>query len=308
MNDGNAIRTLIDEHRSELELTGIIDTPIRSPSNQHLINYWIGEYRTDQYHAVELIGADNLEQFEQVLQQEQLYLPEQLAKAAPAMVILADGLRFNPASQARLHSQSLPVLQSPLPLKTVLRTLAYHQAECEKNTIQHGVMMSICGQGILIVGESGLGKSGTALELVSRGHCLVADDAPLLHRPPQSRRIHAVSSPLLADLLDVRAAGILDINKLFGNHATVAVAALDLVIELVRNYQPDPEQRLFPFNTHTNILGLDIPHLQIPVPHATNPALLIETIARNHVLYLNGDDSSTRLIEQQRQLIKKQTQ
>lgn len=308
IDDSNVIDSLICKHQSELEFTRIIDTPSRLPANLKPMNYWIGEYKPDQYHAVELVSGENVEQFEQCLQSHQLYLPEHLAKMTPAMFILANKLFIEPASQTYLNSLSLPVLQSPFPSKSILRTLAYSKAEHEQSTIQHGVMMSIFDQGVLLSGESGLGKSGIALELISRGHSLVADDAPLLHRPPHSERIYAISSPLLADLLDVRAIGVTNISKLFGNRATLSLSPLDLVIELVMNYQPAPENHLSPFNTRTNILGLNIPHLKIPVSHVTNLALIVETITRNHVLYQNGYDASAQLIEQQRQLIKKQTQ
>lgn len=307
-DDDKVIDTVVRKLQAELALTYTLEAPTRLPPELKTMAYWIGEYRFDQYHAVELIDGNNIREFEQGLLQDQLYRPESHAPMVPAMILLTEDLRLEPACLSRLQTLSVPVLQSPFPIKTVLRNLAYSAAEQGQHTIRHGVMMSIEGQGVLISGESGLGKSGVALELVSRGHCLIADDTPLLHRPPQSEQIFALSSPLLADLLDVRGAGVLDISRLFGQHATRALCTLDLNIELVRDYRLTAEQCLNPFNTRTKILGLDIPHLQIPVPHTTNLALLVETITRNHVLYRNGNDAGARLIAQQQQLIDKQTQ
>jgi HPr kinase/phosphorylase len=308
MDDGDSIDALFRQHQASLELTRVTAFNARQPRAAGEMSYWIGEYHPEQYHAVEVIGPENLREFESRLQQGRLYQSETLSTGYPGSIILAHGQPCEPANLARLAGMSLAVIQTPLPIKTVIRHLAYSAAETGRNQLHHGVVLSVCGEGVLLGGASGLGKSGIALELIARGHQLVADDAPLLHRLAGTDRLFAVSPPLLADLLEVRAAGILDISKLFGDDATLAVAPVDLCIDLVRDFQPAAEQRLQAFQSRINILGVEIPHLHIPLSHTANPALLVETITRNHVLYKTGYDAGTRLIDQQRQLIKNQTQ
>lgn len=307
VHDATSIGALIREHQTSLEFTRITQSPMQSPCAAAEMAYWIGEFEPEHYHAVEVIDRHNLQLFEHRLQQRSLYRPEKLSHAHPALIILGNALECGLASKARLQDMSLAVLQSPFPAKTVLRNLAYCMAERECHRVYHGVMVSVCGEGVLLAGDSGLGKSGIALELVSRGHALVADDAPLLHRPAGASRVFALSSPLLADLLDVCATGILNISKLFGADASMALMPVDLIIELVTEYQTTAEQRLQPFAACTSILGVDIPRLQIPIAHVTNPAVLVETIVRNHVIYKDGYDANARLVEQQQQLINKQT-
>lgn len=306
MAERHSIEALIHEHWSSLQFSRLTPAPIQLSASAQM-HHWIGEYHPHQYHAIEVVGPNTLQQFQYGLQQSRLYRPESLANVQPGLIIFADGTGCDTQTLEYLQQLPLPTLQTPVPLPTVLRNLAYTLAEHGRHQLFHGVMLTVCGEGVLLAGDSGAGKSGIALELVSRGHHLVADDTPLLHRLPDGKRIFAVAPPLLAELLEVRALGILNICKLFGPDASLALAPVDLVIEFVRDFRPSAEQRLQAFSERTNILGVDIHHVQIPIGHVTNPAILVETMARNHVLYKDGYAAGTGLSEQQQQLIDKQT-
>ena len=124
---------------------------------------------------------------------------------------------------------------------------------------------------------------------------------------PGSEQVYAVCPPLLADMLEVYALGIFNLGKLFGPKATTALMPLHLVIELVETVTATPQQCLQPFTGRTNILGVAIPYMQIPVNYPVNLALLVETVTKNHVLYKEGYDASDILIQRQQQLLNQQT-
>ena len=223
------------------------------------------------------------------------------------VIIFAGEVSCASSTLAAIQKLGIAALHSPMPARQILRELAYTLAEHDAHQTRHGVMLSICGQGIFLTGNSGIGKSAIALELLARGHRLVADDAPLFHRIPDSGQVYALCPPLLADMLDVRALGILNVCKLFGPKASIALMPVDLVIELVETFNTDAHQRLQPYSKPTNILGVDIPCRQIPIRHTVNLALIVETLTKNHVLYNEGYDANAILIQRQQQLLDKQT-
>lgn len=300
-----SIDALIREHQTSLQFSRLTDVTPPAIDINTLENYWIGEYTQEQPHAVEIIGHSMLPLFESAVQQGDLYLLRERPQPRPHLIVFADNLRCTPATLAILQQQTLAILQSPFSAQAILRMLGHRFAEQGTNQTQHGVMLSVFGEGVLLCGKSGLGKSAIALELIARGHRLVADDAPLLHRLPSAGQVFALGPPLLADLLEVRALGILNVCKLFGPQASLALMPVDLVIELVEDFQITAEQRLQPFIGRTNILGVDIPHVPIPTGHAANPALIVETVTRNHVLYKDGYDAGASLIERQQLLLQK---
>ena len=307
MADPYSIEELIAEHQQTLSFSWLSHTrPDQMPSTPTMA-YWIGEYTPKHYHAIEIIHHDNLSLFKQSLEQDAFYLAAELATARPSLIILTESLASDSDMEAATQKHGIAALQTPLPTRQVLRELAYTLAEHSSHETRHGVMLSIYGQGIFLTGKSGIGKSAIALELVSRGHRLVADDAPLFHLISASAQVYALCPPLLADFLEVRALGVLNICKLFGSRASQALMPVHLVIELVETFTPEPQQRLQAYSGRTNILGMDIPHLQVPVGHSANLALIIETLTKNHVLYKKGYDANAILTQRQQLLLNKQT-
>ena len=307
MADPCRLDTLIAELQQTLQLSWLTQTRPGELSATPAMRYWIGEYSPEQHHAIELVQRNNLPLFLHSLQQHSLYLPPNLATAQPSLIVFTDDLGCDEETLSHLQHLGIAALHSPLTAKLILREVAYALADRVSHRIHHGVMLAIGEQGILLCGESGIGKSALALELVSRGHGLVADDAPLLHRLPGSEQVYAVCPPLLADMLEVYALGIFNLGKLFGPKATTALMPLHLVIELVETVTATPQQCLQPFTGRTNILGVAIPYMQIPVNYPVNLALLVETVTKNHVLYKEGYDASDILIQRQQQLLNQQT-
>ena len=168
-------------------------------------------------------------------------------------------------------------------------------------TTRHGVFMDILGLGVLLTGESGLGKSELGLELVSRGHGLVADDAVDIYRTSQTA-LEGRCPELLQNLLEVRGIGLLDIKAIFGETAVRRKMRLKLIVHLVRRSALEEEVERLPFMFPTEeVLGLPVRKVVIPVAAGRNIAVLLEAAVRNTILQLRGIDTLQEFMERQRQ-------
>ena len=172
--------------------------------------------------------------------------------------------------------------------------LAQHFAE---RTTRHGVFMDILGLGVLLTGESGLGTSELGLELISRGHGLVADDAVDLYRVSQTA-LEGRCPELLANLLEVRGIGLLDIKAIFGETAVRRKMRLKLIVHLVRKETMDRDFERLPYEPlNEEILGVPVRMTVIAVDAGRNLAVLVEAAVRNTILQLRGIDTYAEFIE-----------
>jgi HPr kinase/phosphorylase len=172
--------------------------------------------------------------------------------------------------------------------------LGQHFAE---RTTRHGVFMDILGLGVLLTGESGLGKSELGLELISRGHGLVADDAVDLYRVSQTA-LEGRCPELLMNLLEVRGIGLLDIKAIFGETAVRRKMRLKLIVHLVRKETMDREFERLPYEPlNEEILEVTVRKTVIAVDAGRNLAVLVEAAVRNTILQLRGIDTYTEFIE-----------
>lgn len=162
-------------------------------------------------------------------------------------------------------------------------------------TTLHGVLVDVFGIGVLLLGESGTGKSECALDLVSRGHRLVADDLVELTR--QGDRIVIGRGPARArHHMEVRGLGIVDVRELFGVTAIRYRKRIELVVTL-ELWRPEEEYDRLGLDEQTvPILGVAVPRLRIPVSAGRNVAILVEVAARNHLLKLSGVHSARRFV------------
>ncbi|MCE9660651.1 MAG: HPr(Ser) kinase/phosphatase [Burkholderiales bacterium] len=171
--------------------------------------------------------------------------------------------------------------------------LAQHFAE---RTTRHGVFMDILGLGVLLTGESGLGKSELGLELISRGHGLVADDAVDLYRVSQTA-LEGRCPELLMNLLEVRGIGLLDIKAIFGETAVRRKMRLKLIVHLVRQATMDRDFERLPYEPlNEDILDVSIRKTVIAVDAGRNLAVLVEAAVRNTILQLRGIDTYSEFI------------
>ncbi len=215
----------------------------------------------------------------------------------PPVLIVADGVTPPDRLVAMCERAEIPLFvtaESAGHVIDVLRTfLAQHFAE---RTTRHGVFLDILGLGVMLTGESGLGKSELGLELISRGHGLVADDAVDLFRISQTA-IEGRCPPLLMNLLEVRGIGLLDIKAIFGETAVRRKMRLKLIVHMVRLETMDREfERLPNEPLYETVLGVPVRKVVIAVDAGRNLAVLVEAAVRNTVLQLRGIDTYREFI------------
>jgi HPr kinase/phosphorylase len=220
----------------------------------------------------------------------------------PAVILIARGLAV-PDDLARVTSQAEVALwTSPMRGHELLTYLQYHLARAlaERVTL-HGVFLEVYSIGVLLTGDSGSGKSELALELITRGHRLIADDASefTLIAPDV---IDGTCPELLRDCLEVRGLGVLNVRNMFGDTAVKKNKYLRLILHLSPEQDQatvDPEARLFGSVSSRTVLGVDVPQLGIPVAAGRNLAVLAEAAVRNHVLKSGGIDAAQIFVDRQ---------
>jgi len=215
-------------------------------------------------------------------------------------VIVGDGIKPPRSLLEAAGKAGTPVLTSTEPSQHVINVLRpYMQQELGEVTTLHGVFLDVLEIGVLITGDSSIGKSELALELISRGHGLVADDVVELQQiGPET--IQGRCPPLLRDFLEVRGLGVLNIRSIFGETAVRPRKVLRLMVHLdmpVRGMEP--KDRLATRSGTQDILGVEIPTVTLAVAPGRNLAVLVEAAVRNHILITRGVDSTREFIARQ---------
>ncbi len=227
----------------------------------------------------------------------------ELQAVGPIGLIVAESLAPPNELQSTAEIAGLPMLRSPLPAATVIEVLRMYFAKLlAQHCTMHGVFMDVLGMGVLISGESSVGKSELGLELISRGHGLVADDVVDFSRAAPDA-IEGRCPPLLSNLLEVRGLGLLDIKAIFGETAVRRKMKLRLIVELRRYGGADTFERLPLEGQSEDVLGLPIRKVLIPVASGRNLAVLTEAAVRNTILQLRGIDTMRDFLQRQQQQI-----
>jgi HPr kinase/phosphorylase len=212
---------------------------------------------------------------------ERRKLAGELLRKKPACIVVSGGMpwrellvRADAARIAVLKSRRLPQLTRVLVERLTPRVS------------MHGVLVEVFGIGVLIIGESAIGKSESALDLVLRGHKLVADDIVILEKTGDG--IRGRPSDMGADLLQIRGLGIINIRALYGETATATTSMVRLVVELEEWHKGHHYSLLGLRERRHRILGRNIPYLKLPIKPGRNMATLIEVAARNQMLKNQG--------------------
>lgn len=253
---------------------------------------------------IQVFGAPEMRFFEQLGNDRQASTLRDIVSNASPAVILAEDLPVPDTILELARAARVPVIATPLSAARVIDTLRdWLTRAMAAHTSMHGVFMDVLGMGVLISGESGLGKSELALELISRGHGLVADDVVEFTRiGPQA--IEGRCPPLLRNLLEVRGLGLLDIRTIFGETAVRRHMRLKLIVHMVRRSSMDNDYQRLPLEALTqDVLGVPVRKMVIPVAAGRNLAVLTEAAVRSTVLQLRGIDTTAEFIQRQRRLI-----
>lgn len=257
----NIVISVADVTRPGLQLTGFFD-----------------HFGADR---LQLMGNMEMAYLEQCTSKERLVrLSNLFAKGIPALIVSRD-LKESPEMLAASNRYSVPLLRTSQATSDFISALIkFLNLELAPHTTLHGVLVEIFGEGILILGESGVGKSETAIEIVKRGHRLIADDLVEIRRVSDTTLI-GQAPETIRHLLEIRGLGIVDVKELYGVSSVKIQDTINFVINLEIWNEDTVYERLGTKEEYTDILGLKVPSLTIPVRPGRNLAIIAEVAAIN---------------------------
>lgn len=300
-----SIQQLYDDNRESLQLGWFAGFP----GGERLISGdassaadQVGHLNLIHPGRIQIFGHQEIEYYQRLSPASRAYQSAELVAGAPPAFIIAQGLETPPDITALCDEKNIPLFSTPLPAAQVIDYLrVYLSKKLAQRVTMHGVFMDVLGVGVLITGESGLGKSELGLELISRNHGLVADDAVEFARIAP-HMIEGRCPPLLRNLLEVRGLGLLDIRTIFGETAVRRKMRLNLIVHLLRRSTMEENYDRLPLTSQSEeILGIQIRKVIIPVDAGRNLAVLLEAAVRNTILQLRGIDTLKDFILRQQQ-------
>ena len=271
------------------------ETAVRdAQSAADLVGYlnYIHPYR------VQIVGRREVAYLSQSAPEDQERRISRIVTLEPPVLIAADGVTPPDRLVAMCDRAEIPLFVTAESAGQVIDIVRAYLAQLFAERItRHGVFMDILGLGVLLTGESGLGKSELGLELISRGHGLVADDAVDFYKISQSA-LEGRCPALLLNLLEVRGIGLLDIRAIFGETAVRRKMRLKLIVHLVRKETMEREFERLPYEPlYEDVLGMPVRKAVITVDAGRNLAVLVEAAVRNTILQLRGIDTYQEFIE-----------
>lgn len=241
-----------------------------------------GFYKYFAYERVQVIGRVEWTYFGSLSSQVRKQRAKELFSYPIPCLILTRELEVYEELMEAAVKFDIPLLRTKASTtKFISRLTNYLEDKLAPVITRHGVLVEVYGIGILMIGESGIGKSETALELIKRGHRLVADDAVEIKRVDNNTLVGSAPE-IIRHFMEIRGIGILDVVQLFGVGAVRNTKMIDMVIELENWDDKKQYDRLGLDEEYINILGLDIPKNTIPIKPGRNLAMIVEVAARNH--------------------------
>ncbi len=302
-----SVTQLYEDHIEKLKLSWVaaegIEREIELRDQEVFGPDVVGHLNLIYSHRVQVIGKAEQRWIESAgLERWQRQVEDLFASNPPALII-ADGLEVPPGVREICEATRTPLFTTPKACSAVIDLLHLYLARRFADTVSvHGVFMDVYGMGVLITGASGVGKSELALELVSRGHGLVADDVVELARIAPTT-IEGRCPGILRDYLEVRGLGLLNIRTIFGETAARRKMKLKLIVHLQKNTAGDESPRLPLEAQSQEILGISIRRVVLHVAPGRNLSVLLEAAVRNCILQLRGIDSMSEFINRQQQAV-----
>lgn len=237
---------------------------------------------------VQVLGNSEIRFLKALPEREALRILKKICRMDIACLVVTHGNRVPPLLEKEAARGPVPLLKTSLPTPVfILRVTKFLEERLTESTIVHGVLVDVFGVGILMLGKSGIGKSECALELVMKGHRLVADDVVNIRKkPPDS--LYGMGSELIKYHMEIRGLGIINIKDLFGVTSVRDQKLLELVVNLVDWNSKQEYERLGIDEQSYEILGVKTPFIRIPVRPGRSLTSVIEVAARNQLLKIKG--------------------
>ncbi len=279
-------------HLSLLSGETHLDNPITHPRVQKPGLAFAGYYAYIKPGRVQIIGESETEYLKTLREKERRERLDKITSLPVPVFVVTKGLAPLPGFLALCQKREVPVLSSPELSSSVIKGISvFLEDHLVPSTSLHGVLLEIYGLGVLLIGESGVGKSESALDLITRGHSLVADDKVQVKRYPNGELVGYSEGPLRHHM-ELRGIGIINVQDLFGLASVRERTPIDLVVELEHWQDGRVYDRLGLDETLFHILETPCPYIRMPVAMGRNISILVEIAARNHVLKLQGHHSA----------------
>lgn len=273
-----------------------LDRRITHPRVQKPGLAFAGYYAYIKPGRVQIIGESETEFLKTVPIEIRRERFDEIVEERVPVFVISKGLEPFPTFLELCRQRSVPVLTTKAMTSVTIKRLSFFlEDHLVPVTRLHGGLVEIYGLGVLLIGKSAVGKSECALDLITRGHSLVADDIVTIRRYPSGDLIGYAEAPAKYHM-ELRGLGIVNVKDLFGLAAIRERVTIDLVIELERWQEGKVYDRLGLDETVHAILDTPVPYMRMPVAPGRNIAGLVEIAARNHVLRLQGHDSARELV------------
>ena len=254
---------------------------------------------------IQIIGKTEITYIKTLSRQERKNAIDRLIRPIPPCFIISKSLRMPTYFYRRCEEQHIPVFSTPISTTPFIHSLTrYLEEKLAPNKVIQGTLLDIYGVGVLLLGKPGIGKSELALDLIHRGHRLVADDLVML----KNIRDEIVGSGCeksdrLRHHIEIRGVGIIDILKIYGVSAVRLNKKVEVIVEMALWEETKGDyERIGVEEKYYDILGIKLPYLKIPLVPGKNISVLIEVIAKNFLLKLRGVYSAREYAEELRRV------
>ena len=243
---------------------------------------------------LQIVGRSEIDYLEQLKGDQKLEALAQLDFERICCLLITKKLQPPPNLIEIADARKLPLLQTALvSSKTIGLVTNYLQERLAPQITMHGALLEIYGVGVLVLGDSGIGKSECALDLITRGHRLISDDAVRIKKI--GTRLEGRSPDLIREHIEIRGLGILNVRELFGVAAIGKSKQIELCVELKQWSEAGEIERFGLERREQDVFGVKIPKVVLPVSSGRNLSTLVETAVRVHLLRISGYDAAQRL-------------
>ncbi len=245
---------------------------------------------------VQFLGLAEMEYLASIGEEKSYESLERLFDKKPCTVIITRNLDCSATILKLAEEFHVPVLRTSETTSSIMSTLiAYLCVELADRITRHGVLVEVSGEGVLILGDSGVGKSETALELIKRGHRLIADDAVEIRRV-SARTLVGSAPDNIRHFIELRGVGVINARRIFGMGAVKMTEKIDMVVQLELWDNEKVYDRMGIDNEYANILGIKVPLVIVPVKPGRNLSIIVEAAAMNNRQKKMGYNAARELL------------